>query len=371
MSRLERMIRWEYIERNGLHLLATPDTTKLMEEVRQKIQWMLDLAHSANESLYPQREVTTQTYSEYEMFASWDPIETLRESVRGKHVWTFSDPHGDFKKDELSINDKYAHDKLLLSAVRDNGAKTTNLVMSSFIGARQDKTTPRKRQPISVKQMAEELGRITGENGYIFVTDLHNPSSEANFRDTNLINFYTGWFVKKAIERAGFKEEDIILLPADEGGIKKIEGISKDIGCKSLKVIKTRDLETKNKVDEVTIIWDIEWKDIIIHDDILDTGGTLCNLLTELLKKNPKSITVCITHGMLNGKALQKVWEVMVNSQGKIKKIFISDSINKEDLPEWIEVIPTSNILANNITNIFQGFPVDRWDDNDYLKQVN
>ena len=50
----------------------------------------------------------------------------------------------------------------------------------------------------------------------------------------------------------------------------------------------------------------------------------------------------------------------MVNSQGKIKKIFISDSINKEDLPEWIEVIPTSNILANNITNIFQGFPVDR-----------
>jgi phosphoribosylpyrophosphate synthetase len=63
---------------------------------------------------------------------------------------------------------------------------------------------------------------------------------------------------------------------------------------------------------------------------------------------------------MLNGKAKQKLSEVMVQAQGKIKKIFISDSINKEDLPEWIEVISTSDILANNITNIFQGFPVDR-----------
>ena len=106
--------------------------------------------------------------------------------------------------------------------------------------------------------MAEELGRITGETGYIFVTDLHNPSSEANFRDTNLINFYTGWFVKKAIEKAGFTVDDIVLLPADEGGIKKIEGISKDIGCRSMKVIKTRDLEAKNKVDDVIIFGEIE-----------------------------------------------------------------------------------------------------------------
>lgn len=365
-SPLALMARWEDVEKNRLHLIGTPDTKLLTESIAEKIQKLLDLAHSKNPQFYAKRDVLVQSLDEYRFFWSGEPNVTLPWSVRWNHVWAVSDPHGDANAGEISINDKYQHDKLLLSAIRNNGARTTNLIMPCLYGARQDKTTPKRRQPITVNQTGAELDAIIWRDGYMYILDLHNPTSEFSFSEWNVMNFYTWWLVRRAIESLGIPEEDIRLLPADEGGIKKVEAIAKDIWVDSIKVTKARNYDEGGIIRNIQISGnpeDVKWKHLIIHDDILDSWWTLCKLLEELLAMEPASISVVITHGMFNGQAKQKLSDVIIKSEWKIKKVFISDSINKVNLPDYVEVIPSGQLFANAISNPQS---VNRDDDTDY-----
>lgn len=365
-SPLAQMAQWIPVEKNRLHLIGTPDTKLLTESIAEKIQKLLDLAHKKNPDFYAKRNVLLDILDEYRFFWSGEPNVTLPGSVRWNHVWAVSDPHWDADTWNISINDKYQHDKLLLSAIRNNGARTTNLIMPCFYGARQDKTTPKRRQPITVNQTGSELDAIIWRDGYMYMLDLHNPTSEFAFSEWNVMNFYTGWLVRRAIESLWHEKDDVLLLPADEGGIKKVEAIAKDTGVNSIKVTKARNYDEGGIIRNIQVSWnieDIKWKHLIIHDDILDSGGTLCKLLEELLEMDPASISVVITHGMFNGQAKQKLSDVIIKSEGKIKKVFISDSINKENLPDYVEVIPSGQLFANAISNPQS---VNRDDDTDY-----
>jgi phosphoribosylpyrophosphate synthetase len=116
----------------------------------------------------------------------------------------------------------------------------------------------------------------------------------------------------------------------------------------------------------MSVYWDIEWKDVLIHDDMLDTWWTMVTLLEKMLEKNPKSINLVITHWMFNKNAYSKLQEVIDKSNGIIKNIYISDSINKEWLPDYVKVIKSNKIITNVITNIFKWYSIDRWDNTDY-----
>jgi len=76
----------------------------------------------------------------------------------------------------------------------------------------------------------------------------------------------------------------------------------------------------------------------------------MAKLLEEMLLKKPKSINVVVSHGMFNGKAYEKLTGVIRQSNGVIQNIYSSNSINKENTPDFIKTINMKNILANTIT---------------------
>lgn len=374
---LLRMAQWHPVERNGIHLIGTPDTEVLTKSIAEKIQALLDLSHKNNPTYYPKRNVMYTILNEYEFFGSGDPIPTLPDSVSGANVWLVSDPHGDkpcYNKQSKQHFDtissaKYQHDKLLLEAIRKNGAHRTNIIMPAFYGARQDKPTEWLRQPTTVVRTGTELHEIVWPDGRVWTLDLHNPASiEHLWRRP--ANFYTSWMILQAAEKVWVNIREATLQPADDGGTKKIREIAKRIGCIPGKAFKQRDYEAGG-INEIDVEGNIEWKDIILHDDILDTGGTLCTSLEAMVKAKPRSITIVITHGFFNMDAREKLRKVVKNSKGIIKWVFISDSINKENIPEFVTIISTAQLFANAIIHVIQGFKnLDKWDATDYVKLV-
>ena len=381
-SSISAMMKWKNIETGWLHFIGTPDTKKLIIKVRDRVQYMLDMAHEKNPTAYKKRKVTFQIIPEYKQFANGESIADI-ESVRAKHVYYFSDPHGDAKSidshgniEKRSLNDKLMHDYLAFWALREHGAKSANLVMQCMPYARQDKTSPGKREAASMDRIGKMLSEAVGESGYLLTTDLHNPASKSSFQWSNFINLYSWWVVKEAIKRInkglGNETDDLlnfILAPADQWWYAKTSRIAEELNLKNTIALKTRDYSTKNKVSNIEISGDIKWKDVVIHDDILDSGGTLCTLLEKILEKSPKSVNIVITHGLFNKDAFEKLSNTIINSEGIVKKVYISNSVNKEiDNKDWIDVIDTSNILSNTIVSIFQWLGINRGDNTDYTK---
>ncbi|NDK08379.1 ribose-phosphate diphosphokinase [Candidatus Gracilibacteria bacterium] len=371
---LRRFVKGKEIQ-TGLHLIATPDTKQLVDSVVSKVQRLLDLAVENGPSVNKKEKVTYEVLPQYTQFPTEEMISKLKKSVRGKKVFFFSDPNGDYQpegKQKLSLNDKFMHDLLTLSAIRLHGAHKTNMIIPCLPYARQDDMTPKERQPASLQVIAEMISKYTGKEGYVMTEDIHNKATTSSaLKDTKYINLYTGWFIEECINR--MNKEEIILSSADQGGDKKISAIAKEKSLKNIIVLKTRDYSKQSEgdstVEDINVFGDVEGKDILIHDDMLDTGGTMCKLIKELLKKKPKSINVATTHGMFNGKALEKLQKVKDESEGIFGKIYITNSINKKGLPDFIETIDISTIIANNIVRIYKGLGVDRNDNIDYTKE--
>ncbi len=382
---IEAMLKGEYVETGWLHFIATSDMKDLMYQVKEQIQYILDKAHEMNSQVYKKRNITFQVIDWYLQFAGWESVTNIDSSVRWKHVYFFSDPSGDAKhinredgpkkwQEELrSFNDKLMHDILTLWALKENGAKSVNMVLQNMPYARQDKSTPGKREAASMDRVWKWISEITWNNGYVITMDLHNPASKSSFKDTNFINLYSGWFVNKVVRIAEQEESEFspVLSPADQWGYAKVSRIAEEYEMKNIICIKTRDYTTINKVADIKVIWDVEWKDVIVHDDILDTGGTLVTLLKEILKKKPRSIRVAITHGLFNKDAFALLSNIVIESNQVIRWIYITDTVYKDiHQHSWIKRISTKDILANTILSIFQDFGVRRWNDRDYKESI-
>lgn len=371
---LRKFVEWKDIQ-TGLHLIATPDTKEIVELVVMKVQKLLDLANKNSPRVNLKEEVTSEKLNEYTQFSWEEMISKFKKSVRWKKVFFFSDPSWDYQpewKQKLSLNDKLFHDILTLSAIRLHWADKTNLIIPCLPYARQDDMTPKERQPASLGVVADMISKYTWKDGYVITADVHNkPTTSSAFKDTKYINLYTRWFIDECIEKIW--KEEVILSSADQWWDKKISAIAKESKLKNIIVLKTRDYskqsEWNSTVDDINVFWDVEWKDILIHDDMLDTGWTMCKLIEELLKRNPKSINVATTHGMFNWKAIEKLQKVRDESKWIFEKIYITNSINKKWLPDFIETIDISTIIANNIVRIYKWLWVDRNDNTDYTNE--
>lgn len=385
-------------DESWLHLIWTPDTRELVENTVEKCRALIDMRDWFWSG---EKRVTFEIFEDYESFADDTMIPTLKKRVRKQHVYVVSDPHGDFnakrnltekimeitrvsreKRAELigklvgsakTTNDKLIHDTMILDAVMwRGGAETWNLIQLAMPYARQDKVTKDKRQALSFDRIWKWFGQLLWNKWYAITLDLHNEASLTSLwqDQTSTVNLETWWFLEECLKHMWKERENTTLSGADQGWDTKIKGIAQESQLHNITVVKSRDYSARNTVNEdaTTIVGDIEWRDILIHDDILDTGGTLCSLLKKMLEKNPKSINIAITHGMFHWPAYQRLQEIIDWSNGVIEKVFTTNSIHKENLPDYVEVIDTSNILANTILSIHLWQGVDRNDNTDYLE---
>ena len=131
------------------------------------------------------------------------------------------------------------------------------------------------------------------------------------------------------------------------GGAKRANVYARELMCPVIICHKTR--ERANVVGSITAIGEIEGKDIIIVDDMIDTAGTLCKAADVLKSRGANSVRACATHGMLSGEALQRIHD------SALEEVFITDTIPHPELAgdPKIRIISMAEVFASIIHKVY------------------
>ena len=148
-------------------------------------------------------------------------------------------------------------------------------------------------------------------------------------------NLYAAPVITKDILE-NYKDKDLVVISPDVGGVVRARGIAKRINGDLAIVDKRRDKANESEV--MNIIGDINNRDCIIVDDIVDTAGTLCNAAEALINEGANSVSAYITHGVLSGPAIERL------QNSKLKELVITDSIAPTKL-----ILDASNIRIINL----------------------
>lgn len=258
----------------------------------------------------------------------------FNESVRGADVFimqTCSDP----------VNDNIMELLIMLDAIKRASAGMINVVMPHYGYARQDKKSE-GREPITAKLLADIL-QVAGMDRLI-VADLHIATIQGFF-DVPVDHITAIPIIAKY-----FKEKDLtncVVVSPDVGGVKRASIFSKQLELPLAILDKRRPAHNVAEVEH--IVGDVEGKDAIIFDDLIDTGGTLVEAINILLDHGAKKVYAAATHPIFSGQAL----ELLGNS--KAEEIVVADTIpiKRDYNKNKIKLLSIGNLLAKTIKKVY------------------
>ena len=139
--------------------------------------------------------------------------------------------------------------------------------------------------------------------------------------------------------------DDLTIASPDMGGAKRAKNYANHLGADIAICYKER--KKANEIAEMTLIGNVENKNVILIDDIVDTAGTLCKAADIIIEKGAKSVRAIATHGVLSGKAYENI------EKSKLQEIIITDSIPlKNNLSSKIKVLSCAPLFADVMNSI-------------------
>ena len=280
---------------------------------------------------------------EVDKFSDGEFQPSYRDSVRGATVFLI--------QSTFPPTDHLMELLLCIDAAKRASADKVIAVIPYFGWARQDRKD-RPRVSIGAKLVANLL-RAAGADR-IMTCDLHADQIQGFF-DIPVDHIYaSGVFVKAISESMKFK--DLAIAAPDMGGAKRANAYSTFFSqrrdCPVIICHKTR--ERANVVSEIKAIGEVEGKDVVIVDDMIDTAGTLCKAADVLKKLGAKSVRACASHGVLSGNAIQRI------EDSALDEVFITDTIPHPELdPEGkITVLSIAPVFANIMRRVYMYEPV-------------
>ena len=246
------------------------------------------LAEKICESLKcPLGKMKIEHFSDGEFSVSYE------ESIRGQYVYLVQStfPNSDNLMELL----------LMIDAAKRASAYKVIAVIPYFGWARQDRKD-KPRVSIAAKLIADMLS-VAGVDRVITM-DLHADQIQGFF-NVPVDHLYGSTIFIPFIK--SLDTENLVIASPDVGGSKRAGSYSKHLGVPMVLCHKTR--EKANVVGEMTIIGDVEGKDVIITDDMVDTAGTLCMAADLMMKNGAKSVRAIVTHGVMSGAATQRVMD--------------------------------------------------------------
>jgi ribose-phosphate pyrophosphokinase len=240
-------------------------------------------------------------------FADMEVFVEIHENVRGEDVFVV-------QSTSYPANDNLMELLITLDALRRASARRVTAVIPYYGYARQDrKTAP--RTPISAKLVANLITEA-GANR-VLTMDLHAAQIQGFF-DIPVDNLYAEPLFTRDI-RERFEGRDIIIVSPDVGGVLRARAIATRLN-RDLAIIDKR-RERAGHSEVMNVIGEVEGRDCILVDDLVDSGGTLCNAAEALLKAGARSASVYTTHGVLSGGAVARI------ASSPIETMTITDSI--------------------------------------------
>ncbi|MEY4501056.1 MAG: hypothetical protein RIS52_946 [Pseudomonadota bacterium] len=269
-------------------------------------------------------------------FADEEIFVEIHENVRGEDVFVI-------QSTGYPANDNLMELLIIIDALRRSSARRITAVIPYFGYARQDRK-PGPRTPISAKLVAN-LITTAGANRVLSV-DLHAGQIQGFF-DIPTDNLY-GAPVMAADILSRHGDKNIVVISPDVGGVVRARALAKRLNDAPLAIVDKR--REKAGVSEVmNIIGDVKDKFCIMIDDIADSAGTLCNAAEALKAAGASDVVAYITHGVLSGKAVERV------EASALRKLVITDSIIAPEsaaTAKKIRILPIAPLVGEAINRI-------------------
>lgn len=269
-------------------------------------------------------------------FADEEVFVEIHENVRGEDVFVVQSTN-------FPANDNLMELLICIDALRRASAKRITAVVPYFGYARQDRK-PGPRTPISAKLVANLI--TTAGADRVLAVDLHAGQIQGFF-DIPTDNLYAAPVIAADIMSTSGSENKMVVSP-DVGGVVRARALAKRLNNAPLSIVdKRRDRPGESEV--MNIIGDVKGWDCILIDDIIDSGGTLCNAASALMEAGAKSVTAFLTHGVLSGKAVERV------TNSALKELVITDSIQPTDAvlnSPKIRILPIAPLIGEAIRRI-------------------
>lgn len=266
-------------------------------------------------------------------FADGEVFVEIQENVLGEDMFVLQSTC-------MPTNDHLMELLVVLDALRRGSARRVTAVMPYFGYARQDRKSG-PRTPISAKLVANLLTEA-GANR-ILTMDLHAMQIQGFF-DIPTDNLYAApLFVRDLISRHPDPGRLMIVSP-DVGGVVRARQLARRLNVDLAIIDKRRERAGVSEV--MNVIGDVSGRFCVLVDDIIDSGGSLCNAAEALMKHGAAGVEAYVTHGVLTGNACKRV------QSSPLSMLTLTDSIPATDelkATSNIRQIPTANLLGRAI----------------------
>lgn len=299
------------------------DTFKIASG-RSNLALATDVAYALGK---PLSEINVKNFSDGELWVRFE------ENIRGIDLFILQStiPPADHIMELL----------MLIDAAKRASAKSITAVIPYFGYARQD----RKDQPrvsITAKLIANLLETAGADR--VITIDLHSSQIQGFF-DVPMDNLYASNVLIRKIKALNL--DNLCVASPDAGGVKTARAYAERMGGLDLAVVHKKRPEHNQSVI-TNVIGEVMDKNMILVDDMIDTGGTFLRCAETLMERGAKSVTGVCVHPVLSGSAIQKIEQCEA-----VQKIFVTDTIPLRIPSPKIEVVSVAGLLAETIKRTY------------------
>ncbi len=265
-------------------------------------------------------------------FADMEIFVEIQENVRGEDMFVL-------QSTSFPANDHLMELLILIDALKRSSSKRITAVIPYFGYARQDRK-PLPRTPISAKLVANLITRAGADR--VLTLDLHAGQIQGFF-DIPVDNLFAAPVIVRDIKEH-YELSKLMVVSPDVGGVVRARQMASRLGVPLAIVDKRRERAGESEV--MNVIGDVSGMRCVLVDDIVDSGGTLCNAAEALINKGAIEVMSYITHGVLSGGAVARV------ARSKLSTLVITDSIQPTQAVKAaknIRVLPMDTLIGEAI----------------------
>jgi len=278
----------------------------------------------------PLTDASVRRFADEEIFIE------IHENVRGEDLFLL-------QSTSYPANDHLMELLIGIDACRRASAKRITAVIPYFGYARQDRK-PGPRTPISAKLVANLITEAGADR--VLSVDLHAGQIQGFF-DIPTDNLFAAPTMAHDIQEK-YGGQDLMVVSPDVGGVVRARALAKRLDNAPLAIVDKR-RERPGESEVMNIIGDVKGRCCILADDIVDSGGTLCNAASALMDAGAKSVAAYITHGVLSGGAVARV------DGSALTELVIMDTIMPTDAAmdsSRIRILTASHLIGEAVRRI-------------------
>jgi ribose-phosphate pyrophosphokinase len=274
---------------------------------------------------------------EFKRFKDNEIFVEIQENVRGEDVFII-------QSTSYPANDHLMELLIGIDALRRASARRITAVIPYYGYGRQDRKVG-GRTPISAKLVANLI--VTAGANRVLTLELHAGQIQGFF-DIPTDNLFSTPVLERDI-RAQYKNvSDLMIISPDVGGVVRARALAKSLGAD--RAIVDKRPPKAGEIEDMKNIGEVEGRHCIMIDDIVDSGGTLCNAAEALLEEKAASVSAYITHGVLSNGAVKRIQD------SKLKELVVTNSIDpatrKDKASTKIRAISIAELMGDAISRI-------------------